>query len=319
MLDPHDPPAPGFPAGQLFTGPHPQPGMSRPHVLPGVAHVYVTADGDYLVNERRLSYGQAFAAKRRYDVDTTDKNSRLSGDNLPSSENNFYFRYEISLAWRVHDPVAVVRRGIRDADTVIEQSLSTPLREITTQIAPRDWSVAESRLNQRFGAGIALDGGITVIRFAAKLKIDPSLAAYLSKQSALIGQQTLDSMNRKVVEEALSRGDYGLLVEHLTKNTEATREAVNLVLHSRQVSEQDRQELRRLLIEKGVAQDVDLERYLDWVLPPASGPAPIPPALGAPPLGPPQPAPKTADTADTNTTKTNAANIIAWDDVEGAS
>lgn len=284
MPDQPDPLAQGFPPGQLFTGPHPQPGMSRPHVIPGVAHVFVTADGDYIVNERRPTFGQAFSAKRRYDVDTTDKNSSLNGNNLPTGQNNFYFPYRISLAWCVHDPVAIVRRGIRDADAVIEQCLSTPLREITTKVAPRDWVLAESGLNQRFGSGIALDSGITIIRFAAKLTIDPRLAAHLSDESTLLGQQKLDAMRRKEVEEALSRGDFGLLVEHLTKGSDETREVINLVLQSRQISEKDRQEMRRLLIEQGVAQDVDLERYLDWVLPPNPGPAQIPPGIGTSPL-----------------------------------
>jgi hypothetical protein len=355
MPDQPDPLAQGFPPGQLFTGPHPQPGMSRPHVIPGVAHVFVTADGDYIVNERRPSFGQAFAAKRRYDVDATDKNSSLKGGNLPSSQNNFYFPYEISLAWRVHDPVAIVRRGIREADTVIEQCLSTPLREITTKVAPRDWALAEAQLNQRFGTGIVLDGGITVIRFAAKLTIDPGLAAHLSEESTLRGQQALDAMRRKEVEDALSRGDFGLLVEHLTKGSDETREVINLVLQSRQISEKDRQEMRRLLIEQGVAQDVDLERYLDWVLPPSPGPAQIPagtgtsplaisgvgvppvapsisptatgnatrPGRSAPPVGPPQPVPgnqyaPTPPPVPAPPPASDASGIIAWDDVEDA-
>ena len=88
----------------LFTGPHPQTGFGRPSVVPGISHVYVTADGDYSAGERRPSLGQAFAARRRYDVDVTYKTTELSHLELPSAEINFYFPCSISLAWRVHDP-----------------------------------------------------------------------------------------------------------------------------------------------------------------------------------------------------------------------
>jgi hypothetical protein len=269
-------PQPGFAPGQLFSGPHPQSGARRPHVLPGVAHVYVTADGEYIVNSRRPSIGQAIAAKNRYDVDMRDKTSALAGDDLPTRENAFYFPYQISLAWHVHDPIEVLQRGISDADTVIRQSLLSEMRDITMQIDPADWRTAERSLNGYFAAPRPLAGGITVIRFSAQLKLDPGMAEHERSVASVQGQLRIDELNRRAVEQALQKGDMGILVEYLTKNTDSTRDVLQLVLENHRTSEKDRQELRRLMLEKvdkGTFQDVDVQWLLSPFLPSGAGSA----------------------------------------------
>lgn len=276
----------------LFTGPHAQSGMGRPHVVPGTAHVYVTADGDYLLNERRPTLRQAAAAKRRYDVDVTERQTELDGEDLPTLENNFFFRYRISLSWQVHDPVAIVRRGITSADTAIRRALYTRMREITAQHPPRAWQAAERALNGRFAGGLRLESGITVLEFAAQLSLDPGLAAFLTTEAETKGRLSIDALNRQAVEAALQGGDMGILVEHLTKNSESTRDVLRILIESRRTSEQERRELFRALIEKGVLQDVDLERLLESVMPSGTGPSAV--TGGAGPLaltgagGPPQ-------------------------------
>ena len=279
-------PTPGSPAGdnpnRLFVGPFPQSGAHRPHVVPGTAHVFISADGDYMVSDRRITTRQAFAAKSRYDVDLTDKESAWSGSDLPSMENGFYFEYAVSLAWRVHDPVTVVRRGIdlKGAESMIRQTLLVPMHGISTACRPEQWSHAESQLNTQFARELKLDIGVTVFRFTAHLHLDPAIAAQLAKRAQVRGEIEIDAMTREEVERALQRGDFGVLVEHMTKNNDSTREALKLVLESRRSSEQERQELRTLLLKEGVMQDVDLARYLDYVLPLATGPSPVPVGLG---------------------------------------
>ncbi|WP_157435922.1 hypothetical protein [Actinospica robiniae] len=344
---------PGSPAGydpnRLFTGPHPQSGTSRPHVVPGTAHVFVTADGDYTVSDRRISTRQAFSAKRRYDVDLTDRATEWTGSDLPSMENGFYFEYAVSLAWRVHDPATVVRRGIdvKGAESAIRQKLLIPMHEIATACRPEQWSYAESQLNSQFAKEMRLDIGISVFRFTAHLHLDPAIAAQLAERARVRGRIEIDAMTREEVERALQRGEFGVLVEHLTKNDDSTREVLKMVLDARRVSEQERQELRTVLLKEGVIQDVDLARYLDYVLPPAVGPAPgpgvlgpsglaltggsaIPPPVtaspgpgGAAPLPPAPPAPPpptggnvTAPPPADNSSSRPLGGVIAWDDVE---
>lgn len=265
---------PGFAPGQLFTGPHPQPKARRPHVVPGVAHVFVTADGEYVVNARRPTMGEAIAAKSRYDVDLRNKDSDLTGEDLPTRENAFYFPYRISLTWRVHDPIEVLVRGISDAATVIKQSLFPQMRDITMQIDPHDWRTAERSLNNHFAAERQLPNGITVISFAAQLKLDPGLEEHEKTMAATAGQIRVDSLNRKAVEDALRSGDMGIVVEYMTKNTDATRDVLKLFLENRLANERNRQELGRLMldkVEKGAFQDIDVQWLLQPLLPQAAG------------------------------------------------
>lgn len=250
----------------LFTGPHTQLGFGRPDVVPGISHVFVTADGDYSTSERRPSIGQAFSARRRYDVDVTYKTAELSHLDLPSAQNNFYFPCSISLAWRVHDPVSIVRNGIANPTVVIEQSVVRTLREVAAGIDPEDWAVAESRLNHAFADQFALPEGITVLRFVAKLTIDPHLAQHLADRANAQGVLRIEEMNRSVVEAALLRGDIGLMVQHLVKNPGATADVINLVVSSRNADEGKRQEMFKLLLENKVIQDVDLERFRESLL-----------------------------------------------------
>ena len=275
----------------LFTGPHPQSGFGRPSVVPGTSHVYVTADGDYSASERRPSIGQAFAARRRYDVDISYKTTELSQLELPSAENNFYFPCSISLAWRVHDPVAIVRNGITSPTVVIEQSLARTLRETSAGIRPSDWPEVEGRLNRAFGGPFALPEGITILRFVAKVRIDPHLAEFLHQKAAAQGQVQIDEINRVVVAAALQRGDIGLMEEHLVKHPGATSDVLNLMLSSRNADEAKRQEMFKLLLEHKVIQDVDLERLRENLLilqgGVGTGPLLSPPANGVGRLPPP--------------------------------
>lgn len=259
-------PAGRDPDPPLFSGPHSQAGFGRPSVVPGISHVYVTADGDYSASERRPSIGQAFAARRRYDVDVTYQTTELDQLELPSAENNFYFPCSISLAWRVHDPASIVRNGITSPTVVIEQSLVRTLREISAGIRPHDWPEVEGRLNHAFGAQLALPEGITILRFVAKVRIDPHLAEFLHQKAAAHGQQQIDEINRAVVAAALQRGDVGLMVEHLVKHPDATSDVINLMLSSRNTDEAKRQEMFKLLLEHKVIQDVDLERLRENLL-----------------------------------------------------
>ncbi|MBS2965979.1 hypothetical protein KGA66_23235 [Actinocrinis puniceicyclus] len=277
---------PEFAPGQLFSGPHAQPGARRPHVVPGVAHVFVTADGEFLVSTRRPTMGEAFAAKRRYDVDLRNKDSDLSGDDLPTRENAVYFEYQISLTWRVHDPVEVLERGISDADTVIKQSLVPQMRDITMQIAPEDWRTAERSLNNHFAAGRQLPNGITVVSFAAQLKLDSDLRTHLTTITAVKNQHLVDNLNRQAVEDALRSGDMGIVVEYLTKNTDATRDVLKLFLESRLANERNRQELGRLMldkVEKGAFQDIDVQWLLQPLLPQGGGFSAAPQLFGPTP------------------------------------
>lgn len=255
----------------LFTGPHANFGLTRPAVRPGVSHVFVTADGDYLTNDRRPTFGQALSARSRFDVDTTQRLNDLADLMLPSAENNFYFPTAISLTWRVHDPVTVVRNGISSPTVVIEQSVVRTLREITAQIQPQQWQLAERQLHQAFGGQFALPEGITVLRFVAKVSIDPQLAQFLSHKAATQGRLQLEEMDRTAIEASLQRGEHALVVEHLVKNPGATGDVINVLLSGRNFEEQKRQEMFRLLVENKVIQDVDLERFRENLLAAQSG------------------------------------------------
>lgn len=270
MVQPRAPqPVGRAPGAPLFEGPFDQ-RFRRPHVVPGIAHVYVTPDGDYMTSERRPNRVEAWVSVKRYDVDMRDGYTELTGE-LPSAENNFYFPSTLSVTWRVHDQIAIVKHGVADADLVIDQRLSTVMREISSQVAPQDWSVAEARLNRRFAAGVVLPEGLTVLRVSVKLRIDGKLANFLTAKTQTAGDIDIDDMKRVAMMRVLAQGNLGLLAEHLAKNQGATGEVLELITQNHRLDEQERKELRQLLLDKGVIQDVDLEGYRQHVLPPLPG------------------------------------------------
>lgn len=276
--------APQVGASYLFAGPYPQPGIKREHVIPGLSRVYVTADGDLIVSQRRPTLFQAFRAKRRYDVDLTDKPTELSGEDLPTARNNFYFPYQITFTWSVQDPGSIVSRGVKDGVVVVEYAVMTRLRQITSQFAPEDWASAEARINQEFGSGLLLPEGIAISRFTTQLRIDPNLAGFLQEHAQTQSKIKIDALNRESIEAAMQRGDIGLVIEHLTRNPGATGEMIGLISRTRQASDESRKELFRMLVEKEVIQDVDLERFRELLLPPADGAGDAQRQIGQPTL-----------------------------------
>lgn len=316
MIQSRDPlPLGRKPGAPLFEGPFEQ-RLRRPYVMPGIAHVYVTPDGEYTTNERRPTRIVALASVKRYDVDMRDGHTQLS-DKLPSAENIFFFPSTISVTWRVHDQVAIVRHGIADADYVVEQHLSTIMRQITSQVPPRDWAVAEARLNRHFAGGVVLPEGLTIIRVSVKLTIDEKLTNHITNKATAGGVIEVDDMNRAAVMRVLAQGEMGLLADHLAKNRDATGEVLDTLGQNHLRAAQERKELRDLMFENGQIQDIDLEAYRQHVLPPLPGY----PAAGAPsqwsPLGTTGAAAFTAvpPPIGTPAPAIEGSGVVAWDPV----
>ena len=260
----------------------------------------------------------ALSSVKRYDVDMRDGHTQLS-DKLPSAENTFYFSSTISVTWRVHDQVAIVRHGVADADYVVDQHLSTIMRQITSQVAPRDWAVAEARLNRHFAGGVVLPEGLTIIRVNVKLTIDEKLANHITNKATAAGVIEVDDLNRAAMSRVVAHGEMGLVVDLLAKNRNATGDVLNMMSQNQLRNEQERRELFDVMLEKGIIQDIDLEGYRQHVLPPLPGsgyPAGRAPSAWSPP-GTAGGAPLTAVPPPIGTPglAIEGSGVVAWDPV----
>jgi hypothetical protein len=254
---------------QLISGPFPVTLTGRGDPQPGWATVYSGADGSVrlLTQRPRLLEGRRY--RYWYEVSTTDH--RLSWeDALPSAAAGYSFRARLQATWRVAEPEAIVRRGVRDAragDEIVRAGLARVLISRCRKFDIEEYAKAEEDLNSRFGGNeLPLPEGLTVAAFTARLDLDLEAEQYVRRRRGLdwdagiaikehdakIGQLKSEGLIRTLTEEqeqALQRAR----AEALRK---AARGDGGLILH---VVAQDPSQLRSVLQEVSARQDIEMD------------------------------------------------------------
>lgn len=129
------------------------------------ASVFLTTHGTYLVEwpEQPLTQGElAFGGLRtRYEVDIAEHPLAFTCE-LPCKQDHYNFRAEVSVVWKVHDPIVAVKRKLHDVEAELR-----PLLERRMRLASREFEVtrqedAENWVNATLGDHPQLDNGLTV-------------------------------------------------------------------------------------------------------------------------------------------------------------
>ncbi|MFI1865522.1 hypothetical protein [Streptomyces jumonjinensis] len=256
---------------QLVTGPEPAGLVKRgetPH--PGKALVFSLNNGEAVTVDRKPSLLEAARFHYRYEVDITDHHTNWS-DPLPSRTTGFAFRAEISTAWRVTSPDAVVRRSITTltmAEALVRGALSELLRPHTRSYDIEDVGRAEDSVNRTLGSREhVLDSGLTIFASMVRLSLDETAEAYLRNHRDLAWQKQQAqlahgvSMVRAEGAEELT----SLAEEHEARRVRertaalqaAQRGEGGLLMH---LIAQDPSQLRSILQEIATRQDMALDR-----------------------------------------------------------
>jgi hypothetical protein len=167
------------------------------------ASVFLTTRGTYLVErpEQPLTHGElAFSGLRtRYEVDVAEHQLAFTCE-LPCKQDRHNFLAEVSVVWKVHDPIEVVKRDLHDVRAELQPLLERRMRlasrefEVTRQEAAENWVNATLRDAPR------LDNGLTVCRahVALSLTDDAQQVRGVEREIELHPRQAeLDTMRTK--------------------------------------------------------------------------------------------------------------------------
>ncbi|MFJ8432581.1 hypothetical protein ACIQ9P_14920 [Kitasatospora sp. NPDC094019] len=178
---------------------------------PSTAAVYATVGGELACFDGRpLSWTrQVFSRYRtRYEVDLGDhrRTARLESWPLPSSDQVHRFEATVDVGFRVHDPVEVVRRNVKDALIVVYGHIAAVLRTQARGFAIDEAARAEAYMNHECAAGMVLAEGITVYRCVVELHPDSAARGYVESLVAAGRQLRLGTAaHTAAVAEARSR------------------------------------------------------------------------------------------------------------------
>ncbi|MFB7677446.1 hypothetical protein ACFC26_39210 [Kitasatospora purpeofusca] len=239
---------------------------------PSAAAVYATVGGELACFDGRpLSWTrQVFSRYRiRYEVDLGDhrRMARLENWPLPSSDQVHRFEATVDVGFRVHDPVEVVRRNIKDALIVVYGHIAATLRPYARGFAIDDAKRAEAYMNHECAAGMVLAEGITIYRCVVELHPDAAARGYVEslrdadrqlqlgkaahtaavaeqrskemlealEQEARLRREKAEQEARLALEEARRRAlaattfDFeGLVKQHLLTHPDDTAEAIEM-------------------------------------------------------------------------------------------
>ena len=169
---------------------------------PNVAAVYATTSGDIVYFDGRpLRFAQQFmtSCRTRYDVDLSDHRRSAEMRSTPlRTQDGHYFIATVTVAFRVHDPREVVRRGMQDAMPVIYSFLARTFQPIIEQFGIGQAGAAENAIRRAFAVEMPLPEGLTVFDLDLRLNPDEASSEYLRKRVAAARELDTDDDQHKV-------------------------------------------------------------------------------------------------------------------------
>jgi uncharacterized protein YegL len=191
-----------------------QPGMPTRRRAPNVAVVYATAGGQLgsFDDWRPMTYREQLMSKyrTRYDVDMGDhrRRARLESIPLPSRGDYYFFIADLEVAFRVHDPIEIVRRNITDATTVVYSHLASEFRRITRKYDIEEADRAEADIAHRFDVDDILADGIKIFSVVPRLLPDDRAMRHLQERKEAERRVLTDlAQHRANLLEARHRGE----------------------------------------------------------------------------------------------------------------
>ncbi|MER5786342.1 hypothetical protein ABT104_32200 [Streptomyces mobaraensis] len=243
-------------------------------------------------------------ARRRYvrvDLGDHRRTGRLLETPLPCSDQAHRFEATVEVGFRVHDPVEIVRRNVRDALPVVYGYLKSHLRHHARRFAIDQAQQADEHINRILAGQTVLPEGITIFHCTVQLEPDEAARDHIraltrgTRDSLLeqrahlreVGIARHEAVVKDIEQEArLAREERerrvlasvpgtlrGMIGQHLAVHPEDTARAVELMAHAEQASsgraetqEQRHTELLRFLVEKDIIRQVDLARLREEIL-----------------------------------------------------
>ncbi|MEV4638072.1 hypothetical protein AB0J80_12045 [Actinoplanes sp. NPDC049548] len=269
---------------------------------PSVAAVYANGIGDLVYfSGRTMTLGQRLFTdcRMRYDVDMSDhrRKAELASTPLRTRDGHFFIA-SVDVAFRVHDPCEVVRRGIQDALPVVYNYLGRTLEGAAFDFVVEDPSGAERAIRSLFLNPVVLPDGITIFEVTPHLRPDDATADYLRKlrdsrralttndiqhrvnvqeheQAAQLSAMAQDGRRAELEKERVALGGRGLTAadmarEHLMRHPEDTEKVTQMLLeHERALLQaqdahsQRTTEFIQFMMDNGVVQPGQFQPFVE--------------------------------------------------------
>lgn len=294
-----------------------------PGLPPSVAIVYPVEGGPFEVETVR-TFGQRWFGKNRpcFVVDLSDHRRQASVSKTPLTckDGGHRFQATLDIGFRVHDPVAVVSRNVRDALTVVYGYLTDRIRLQAARFEISQAMAAQLAVNQELDREIPLPEGITIYYCKVQMEPDEAAARYIqtleeSRRRARLGAHSHEARRaetysdediediraagrrrRQAEERAVlesTRLDFDNLIrEHLVRHPEETVHALDLLARVREteaaqheIRDKRHAEMVKYLIDQGVVREVDLPGLRQGVLGPSTPGAGVAGVLERPDAG----------------------------------
>ncbi|MEV2248890.1 hypothetical protein [Streptomyces sp. NPDC049970] len=279
-----------------------------PDLPPAVAIVYPKEGGPFEVERVRTRTERWFGRGRPcYVVDLSDHRRRANVTKTPLTckDGGHRFQATVDVGFRVHDPVTVVARNVRDALAVVYGYLTDRIRLCAARFAITEAMAAQLAINQELDREILLPEGIAIYYCKVQMEPDAAAAQYIRdleearrrarldvhQHEAKLGRARSEeeiedlraaARRRREAEEraALAGGtlDFERLIrEHLARHPGETSEAIAHLVQLRageatqhELRDQRHAEMVKYLIERGVVREVDLPGLRQGVLGPSA-------------------------------------------------
>lgn len=264
---------------------------------PHVAVVYADINGRIEHLNRPPSWWDSGRKYRtRYEVDLSDHRRKAQLDNspLPSKGDAYFFNSVVDVGFHVTDPLAVVRRNVTDALTVVYGYLISAFWPVTRTYDIDKAPQAEAALNALFLRPVSLDEGITIYRCTVRLLPDHAAQEYLrtinaARRSVTVSNAQheadlaeahhqhelagLSQQARLAAEEREHKAMAGrpvdvqsLIRDHLARHPDQTAYALEMLSRHEEalaaqqdVNDKRSMDLFRYMMEQGLLQAVDIQ------------------------------------------------------------
>lgn len=171
---------------------------------------------------------------RMYEVDTSLRSVTIIFD-LPSADEALYFSARMHLQWRVAKPEAVIRAGLRDAQSVFWPFFQRQLRPIARRFRLEDNAGLEADLNRYLDeAPFSLDHGIEVASCFVSTSVadDDAKAFLLDRAKVRWGLEQQEAEHRL----AMLREEYRARESELQRAAARLTEEHDLLLKKQRMS-----------------------------------------------------------------------------------
>jgi len=243
----------------------------------GIAYVFITSDGRMLESSLYQPNGEDWTSRRlqtMYEVDVSEHLLEF-GCKLPCLQDVGHFLADIHLAWKVDDPLEVVRRNLRDAPGELRPWVIARMHEIAEVIDVRERAFAQKRINDELGVakGVKLSIGLEICRLNATLTLDQAASEHVAHLTTIIRGEEADqrkqqsSLARKEHwQQAIAGGYRAFLPAYLAEHPEHAGRVLDL-LRADEVASLDRNLAAfRAMLDADVMDESDLHQWQGRVL-----------------------------------------------------